>query len=193
MVGLCLWNYLTTVTTQGCHCLFQSEKYIRQCPAPMAIYPLRVMLGASFHFAMALSVAIVLRWLFIGFDNLPALIHLVPVLILLLVLGWSIAILTGFANTYFPDTQNLSEVGLQILFYATPVIVPAEVFINKGLGWIVDYNPVAAMLQVLREPILHGTSPSLPVYATAVTSVSILAGAAALTLYKLQRKIIFQL
>jgi ABC-type polysaccharide/polyol phosphate export permease len=151
------------------------------------------MLGASFHFLMALGVAIALRWLFLGFDNLSALIHLVPVLVLLFVLGWSIAILTGFANTYFPDTQNLSEVGLQILFYATPVIVPAEVFINKGLGWIVQYNPVAAMLQVLREPILHGTSPSLPVYATAVSSVAILAGAAALTLYKLQRKIIFQL
>lgn len=193
MIGLCLWNFLTTVVLQGCHCLFQGEKYIRQYPAPMGIYPLRVTLGAAFHFLMALAVAIVLRWMFKGFDNLPALIHIVPTLLMLFILGWSLAVLTGFANTYFPDTQNLSEVALQILFYGTPIMYPAEVLRNKGMGWLIDYSPLAALVETLRQPILNGTHPSMQAYGVAIGTVTIFALAAIGTLKHLEKKIIFQL
>jgi ABC-2 type transport system permease protein len=42
--------------------------------------------------------------------------------VLLFLLGWSLAVLSGFANVYFRDTQHLCEVGFQILFYATPIV-----------------------------------------------------------------------
>src|SRR5205823_3275105 len=54
MAGLTFWSFVGAVTVGGCQCFFQGESYIRQHPAPMAIYPLRNMLGASFHFSMAL-------------------------------------------------------------------------------------------------------------------------------------------
>ena len=48
--GLIFWNYITTNCTQGCHCFFLGESYIRQHPAPLAIYPLRTTLGAGSPF-----------------------------------------------------------------------------------------------------------------------------------------------
>src|SRR5260221_10868882 len=42
--GLATWNYLMTATLQGCQCFFQGESYIRQHPAPLAVYPLRTAL-----------------------------------------------------------------------------------------------------------------------------------------------------
>src|SRR5713101_906048 len=38
MSGLTFWNFIVTVSIQGTHCFFQGECYIRQYPAPMAIY-----------------------------------------------------------------------------------------------------------------------------------------------------------
>ena len=40
LAGLTVWNFLTSVMTQGCQSFLQGESYIRQHPAPLAIYPL---------------------------------------------------------------------------------------------------------------------------------------------------------
>ena len=45
---------------------------------------------------------------------------------MLFLLAWSLAVLAGFANVYFQDTQHLCEVGFQILFYLTPIMYPEE-------------------------------------------------------------------
>src|SRR5262245_11940489 len=60
LAGLACWQFIVTVTTNGCQCLFQGEAYIRQYPAPMAIYPLRTALGGTVHFGIALAVVIAL-------------------------------------------------------------------------------------------------------------------------------------
>ena len=57
--GLCCWDYVVTATKQGCQCFFAGESYIRQHPAPLAIFPLRVALAETFHFLVALGVGIV--------------------------------------------------------------------------------------------------------------------------------------
>ena len=193
MIGMCFWNFITACTLQGGQCLFQGEAYIRQYPAPLAIYPLRTALGASFHFGMSLLVVLALRWGFLGFDNLKTLIAVVPALLLMFVLGWSLAALSGFLTAYFPDMQHLSEVALQILFYATPIIYPASMLRSKGLGLLVDINPIACILQLFRDPILAATFPSMRTLGIACLTVSVLAGSAMLTLSRLQKTIIFQL
>src|SRR5438874_2169218 len=60
LAGLATWNYVLTVVQHGCHCFFIGESYIRQYPAPLAIYPLRTALGGTVHFLLALSVVILL-------------------------------------------------------------------------------------------------------------------------------------
>ena len=53
--GLIFWNFITTAMNQGCLCFFLGESYIRQHPAPLAIYPLRTTLGAGIHFGIGLA------------------------------------------------------------------------------------------------------------------------------------------
>ena len=78
MAGLALWSYIVTSAVQGCFCMFLGESYIRQFPAPMAIYPLRTMLGAGFHFGLALGLVLVLAGCVRGFSNAWALLTLAP-------------------------------------------------------------------------------------------------------------------
>src|SRR5713101_250064 len=111
MAGLACWNFIMGSALGGCQCLFQGESYIRQHPAPLAIYPLRTALGGAIHFCLALMVVVTLSWILNGFGNLRALISLVPAIGLLLIMAWSIAVLASFANVYFQDTQHLTEVG----------------------------------------------------------------------------------
>jgi lipopolysaccharide transport system permease protein len=193
LAGLALWNYIMAVTTHSCLCFFYAESYIRQYPAPLGIYPLRSALGGAIHFLIALGVVIATAWVFKGFGNLRALVSLVPTLLLLLVFGWATAVLMGFATVFFKDTQHLSEVAFQILFYATPVLYKPEMLAQRGMGWLVAYNPLAAFMQLIREPVLEGRFPAWSAIALATATVLATTIAAVFTLWRLQNKLIFRL
>jgi ABC-type polysaccharide/polyol phosphate export permease len=193
LTGLCFWNTLTNVAGGGCSCLYQAETYIRQHPAPIGIYPLRTVLGAGFHFLVALAVALVLTWSFQGFTNLAALYCLAPALVILAVSFWSLAVLTGVANVFFPDTQHLVEVGLQLLFYMTPIMYPARLLEDIGMAWLVSYNPLASLVQLVRAPILEGQPASGATYGVALATMLAMFGAASLVLAKYERRLIFHM
>jgi ABC-type polysaccharide/polyol phosphate export permease len=193
MAGLASWNFILASTLQGCQCFFQGESYIRQYPAPLAIYPLRTALGAAVHFLLALVVVIGMTWYLHGLGDVTALLSLVPAFALLLIFGWSLALLSGFANVFFQDTQHLSEVVFQLLFYATPIIYPEKTLADNHMGWLVQYNPLVVILRLFREPILTGQAPSLTTFTTAAGIVTLVAGFAMLTLVRCQRRLIFYL
>lgn len=194
LIGLACWNYILTSTLTGCQCFFQAETYIRQLPTPMAIFPLRTVLGSAFHFSLALLVALALgTWNDPRVFNLPALASLLPSFILLLLAGWSIALLAGLATVYFRDTRHLAEVGFQALFYLTPIIYRPTLLSQRHLGWLLHCNPVVPFLDLLRQPIELGRVPSLFVYGQAAFIVVLLTGAAICALTRLEKQLIFHL
>ncbi len=193
MAGLAWWAYVTGVTIRGCQCFVEAESYIRQHPVPMAIYPLRTALGAMFHFLVALAVVLILTWCFKGFDNLAGLPCLLFGIGVLLVLGWSVAVLAGYVNTVFRDIQHISEIGFQVLFYLTPVMYPAEVLARTKMAWLVEYNPLVPFLRLVREPLLEGRVPPAGAFLAAAEMTLALTAAAVLLLGRLQRRVILYL
>ena len=194
LAGLVLWDYISTATKSGCHCFFQGEQYIRQHPAPIAIYPLRTALGETVHFLLALCVVFGLSWFLYGFSNLPALLSLVPTLVLLFLFAWALALIAGFANVYFQDTQHLTDVGFQILFYATPIIYPLEQFSERPrLTALIRCNPLIPFFDLVREPIVHGTVPGPWTFMQATLTVLALGLFAVFVCHRAQRQLIFHL
>lgn len=205
--GLTFWGFISASVVQGCGCFFQGESYIRQFPAPMAIYPLRNVLGAAFHFSIGLLLAIVIG-LFNGpdvregfgnpsadrFDQLLALPSLLPTCILLLLLGWSLSILFGLLSVRFRDTRHLTEIALQGLFYLTPIMYRIDTFKNQHrLTLLLRGNPLVPFLDLLREPILFGRIPSLATYGTAASVVLLVALTATAAMRIEERRLIFHL
>jgi ABC-type polysaccharide/polyol phosphate export permease len=193
MAGLAWWNYVLNTTLTGCQCLFRGEGYIRQYPAPMAIYPLRTALGGMVHFLIALGVAVGLSWLFQGFANVPVLLTLLPSLLLLFAFGWALATLAGFATVWFNDTQHLAEVGFQILFYATPIMYKADMLRGSRFHGLLQLNPLIPLLDLVRDPIVSGTAPTARAFLTAALIVAATSVLAAWVMSRLQKRIIFQM
>jgi ABC-type polysaccharide/polyol phosphate export permease len=194
MAGLAFWAYVQTVSLQGCHSFYNAQAYIRQFPAPMAIYPLRTVLGSAFHLCIALLLALCLTWAFLGLPRPLVLLALVPVLLLLLALGWALATLFGLATVRFRDLHHLSEIGLQGLFYLTPVMYPPHLLTGRGrLAMLMRFNPLMPFLNLLRTPILDGALPDPSDWLAAGLIVLAAVGVAALALWQEERRIIFHL
>jgi ABC-type polysaccharide/polyol phosphate export permease len=201
MVGLACWNYILTAMLAGCQCFFQGESYIRQFPAPMAIYPLRTVLGAAFHLFLALAVGFGLALMAGGARNWDpqALLTLPATFLLLLLAGWSLATLAGLATVFFRDTRHLAEVGFQVVFYLTPIFYPKALLASHGLNWIVDWNPIVPFLELVRQPIgamtgdVAATVPGFEVFARAAFVTLLLASGAMFALTRLEKRLIFHL
>jgi ABC-type polysaccharide/polyol phosphate export permease len=191
--GISFWNFFSGSALLGCQCIHQGETYIRQHPAPLAIYPLRTVLAMGFHFLLALMLVVILSWCMNGFGNLATLWCLVPALLMFFVFGWSVTILTGIANVYFPDSQHLAEVGLQILFYATPVIYPPETLSRAGLQAVFTLNPIGAYLRLIREPVIDARIPDVATFGLAAGGTAVMALLAILVLVKCERRLVLHL
>jgi lipopolysaccharide transport system permease protein len=195
--GLTFWGFILSVVMQGCHCFIQGESYIRQHPAPLAIYPLRTTLGAGFHFLLGFSIVLVFVWYMRGLQSPLALLSLVPSFALLFVIGWSLAACVGVANVMFQDAQHIIEVLMQIMFYATPIIIPAKLLLTKlaksHLEWLLDINPFAVLLNLLQQPLLEGQVPSLTKAGIGAVVCLLSVGIASLALLRFEKRLIFYL
>jgi len=191
LTGLCFWHFLTHVVSAGCQSIRSAEAYILQHHVPMAVYPLRFAIVGAFHFVMAMIPAVILTMRH-GSPQPEALLVVPLAFLLLVIFGWSMATIFGITNLYFPDTQHFCQVGLTILFYSTPIIWQAEMLRARGLGWLIDYNPLAAFVDLFRSPLLHGTVPSTQAMLLVLITIGVSLLVAALLLATCERKIIFR-
>ena len=194
LCGLTFWGFISAAVMQGCQCFLEGESYIRQHPAPLAIYPLRTVLGAGFHFLLGFSINLIFVWILKGFGNLPALVSLVPTFLLVFILVWSLAICMGLVTVMFQDAQHLVEILMQVLFYATPIIIPPEAWEGRRLvSCVMHLNPLAAFLELIRDPLLKGQIPSLHAYGFAALTTLAIAGIAMLGMKRFEKNLIFYL
>lgn len=193
VTGFLCWNFIVACANSGCQCFFHAESYIRQCPLPLAVYPLRTTLGALFHFSMALVVVNVIAAYLVGTAPVNAIMSLIPTIALMFLFGWSLAVIFGLSNVYFQDTQHLTEVGFQILFYLTPIIYRAEDLKDHPFAWVFHLNPVVAFLNLVRTPLLRHDVPLWVEYGQAAGITAVAVAVASALLARLQKRLIFHL
>jgi ABC-type polysaccharide/polyol phosphate export permease len=193
LCGIALWNFVTAIVTEGCHTFYAAEGYIRSERTPLAIFPLRTLLASMFHFLVILAVTLVVTSLARGFPNVMPLLTLLATLAVLCLFGWAVATLMGVAAAYFPDVQHLSTIGLQMLFYLTPILYPAGMLEGKKIGLILKLNPLGAFVDLLRTPILDGRVPALASFYFALGFSLLLVAAAITLLARCEKRLIFAL
>jgi ABC-2 type transport system permease protein len=84
------------------------------------------------------------------------LLPLVMVVQLLFILG--LTYLMAIAGTYVPDVAEVMRPVIRGMFFATPILWPAGK-LPESLAWIVDYNPLAYLVESYRALILYGELP----------------------------------
>lgn len=193
MTGFAVWTYLSTSVTEGSMTFYRAEGFIRSYPAPLGVYPLRVTLGISLHLLTTLVATLVATTIVNGIPSLWSLVSLGPTLVLLFLFGWATTVLCGIANVYFPDTQHLAQIGLQILFYLTPIIYPTKSIGGQGFVTLLAFNPITPLITLVRDPIVCSQVPPFQMYLAAIATTTMLVTVANILLLRLQNHIVFKL
>ncbi len=191
--GMAPWSFISSAFIEGCQSIRKAEKFMRVYPAPIAIYGLRTLCSASFHFLVILVVSLLFSWALGGVGNLAALFSLIPAVALLLVWGFSIILIFGVLDAYFPDNKHIVQVALQMLFYMMPIIYPPESLHNEFFRKFIDYNPLASFVVLIRMPITGGAVAPLGAWLMASVTTFVSLAIAAWVVHVTERRIIFQL
>ena len=194
--GMCVWEFIRNSLTTGCTTFIRNEAYIRQCPLPVSIYPLRTVLGVAIHFLISLFVVVTLVSL-LNWETGPirVLWAVIPSVLMVIVFAWSVSTLAAFANVYFHDTQHIVDVGAQLWFFITPIIYMRSHLDNKQMGWVADLNPVYTYISLIRDPLVFDGHPipTAEAYAHGASLTLVTFGLACGAIAWLHRKLIFQL
>jgi lipopolysaccharide transport system permease protein len=190
-LGIICWQFLNESIVQGCNSFRLGGTYLRVRPVPIAIFPLRIVLSAGIHALIGLGAGVAAIWWLKGIDQPLVLLSLAPVLVILAVTAWSLACICGILHTLFSDTQQIAEITLQALFYATPVIyLPESLHPSGWLHRLVECNPFASFLELVRRPLLHGELPSAHAFVIASAFMSVTALAAWLAVRSAERRMV---
>lgn len=183
--GILVWGFVCTAVTTGCGSLTGAASYIRQKKLPLAIYPLKSVISAFVVFnvgIVGLGIWVVaIKPGNLGFSWLSLIVSF-PILFFL---GWPLAVLAGLINTKFRDFQQFIGLILRAVWYMSPVFLKPKLFRDHNLSYLVDYNPVAHILRLIRAPMLEGSFPTLTDYAYALGTVAFVTAIAA---YKIRRE-----
>ena len=114
---------------------------------------------------------------------------LVPSLALILVTITGMSLMVGMISARYKDVSYLIGIVMQMLFFLSPVFWLTNNLPPKR-QFLVDYNPFAQMLELVRKPLL-GASPSLYNWAFVIllTMATWLGALIALTLYR--KRVVF--
>lgn len=167
-----VWNLISGIITDGCITFIQSENYIKQIPLPKSIYILRSITRNLFNFCHNFFILPFTYLIFPQPLNINYL--LAPLgLILILLAGFFITMLLGVLCTRFRDLPQIVGNIVQLAFFITPIMWPANALRHNMTNFGI-YNPFAAFLNVLSEP-LRGITPSYSSYLVSLSTIILLA------------------
>jgi ABC-2 type transport system permease protein len=160
ITGLVLYTYFSETTGQGLTSLVGHEPLIRKVPVPLLVIPLAIALRA--FFTLALNLVAVGVFLAAGDVPVTATWLAFPLLLGVL-LVYSAAVGALLADLYVPfrDLSSIWEIGLQLMFWGSPIIYPIESVPEGFLRDLILCNPLADIIAETRHVLIDPNAPSV--------------------------------
>jgi len=160
LAGITVWNYFTACLNGTSDTFKGNAAIFGKVYFPRIITPLSVVISNLIKFGIQFFIFVVFYCYFYiqGFDlTLNAWVLLFPVLIIIMgILGLGLGMLISSMVTKYRDFSNLIAFGIQLLMYLSAVMYPMELIKEKlpKFGWLVEYNPLAYIIQTSRYMLL---------------------------------------
>jgi ABC-2 type transport system permease protein len=180
LLGVVLFTFFAEATGGAVACVIERENLVRRINFPRLAIPMSVVLTATFNLGLNLVVVLIFG-VALGIDPRWTWLELPILLLGLFLFSVGLAMLLSALFVRFRDIRPIWEVMLQMLFYASMILVPYEIVEAKfeTTAKILLLNPLAAIIQQARYAFVDPTEPAT---ATAMGSLLTLAGPVAITL-----------
>lgn len=167
--GLLPWNFFSSAVTGGMGSLIANANLLRKVFfwRPTLVVATVLSLDVTFGFEL---VVLFIALLVAGSMPLPWLPLMVVAVLLLTLFALGIALLLSVAVVYFRDTEHFVGIGMQLWFYATPIVYPYSLIQDQAarmrasgndfpLETVYRLNPMVRFVDVFRSMLYENTFP----------------------------------
>jgi ABC-type polysaccharide/polyol phosphate export permease len=172
ILGLVPWHFLSHAWTDGTSCFLHHAEVIKRTSVPAWVVALGSVLSHVLNLGFAsLSVLPLIAFYPSAFHVSLALLILPLVVLFLVALGVGLALVSAVSNVVFRDVGYIVNSALVVLFWATPIFYPMD-RLGPFARRLMLLNPMAAVIQCIRDVVLKGVVPPASVLMAAFVTCS---------------------
>ena len=177
LAGITTWNYFKECLSATSDTFKKNEQIFGKVYFPRIIMPMSIVLSNLLKFGIQLLILIafyIYYALYAGSAIRPSeYLFLFPVLILCMgMLGLGLGMIISSMVTKYRDLTFLVSFGIQLLMYISLVVIPLSLFQEKGVEWLVMYNPMGYIIEMARFLLLNeGNISQFGILYTIVSSI----------------------
>ncbi|TCN56385.1 ABC transporter permease [Flavobacterium circumlabens] len=161
LAGITVWNYFTACLNGTSDTFKANAGIFGKVYFPRIITPISVVISNLIKFGIQffIFIAFYCYYYIQGRDlSLNGMVLFFPLLIVVMgILGLGLGMLISSMVTKYRDFSYLITFGIQLLMYLSAVMYPMELIKQKlpAYGWIVQYNPLAYIIETSRYMLLN--------------------------------------
>lgn len=157
-LGIVVWGLISSMVTEACTVFTGADSYLQQVPMPKTIFVYRMLVRNLVTFAHNVTIV---PLLYLAFQIMPGWpVLLAPIgLAIATINGFWIGVLVGMLCARFRDLPQMVNSLMQIAFFVTPVMWRQDQ-LPPEMSWLVDVNPLASLLRLIRDPLLGRVPPA---------------------------------
>jgi lipopolysaccharide transport system permease protein len=160
LAGITTWNYFKECLTATSDTFKKNEQIFGKVYFPRIIMPMSIVVSNLLKFGIQLLILIAF-YIYYAF-YLGAVIRpneylfLFPILVVCMgILGLGLGMIISSMVTKYRDLTFLVSFGIQLLMYISLVVIPLSLFQEKGVEWLVMYNPMGYIIEMARYLLLN--------------------------------------
>lgn len=153
--GLVIWGFFSTGLSNAANSMVNNSNIIKKVYFPRLIIPISAILSSSVDFVISLVLFLVvvlyyqvpINWLNLLF---------IPVALLLISLSTlGIGMFLSALNIKYRDVRYILPFFIQGMLFVSPIMFPVSITNNEIAATILQFNPVAGALELIRSVFLN--------------------------------------
>ncbi|SHG93542.1 ABC transporter permease [Flavobacterium defluvii] len=168
LAGITVWNYFAACLTGTADTFKTNANIFGKVYFPRIITPLSVVISnlVKFGIQFLIFIAFYIFYYFNGYNLIlnPSILFFPLLIAVMGLLGLGLGMIISSMVTKYRDFSYLITFGIQLLMYLSAVMYPMELIKSKlpSYGWIVEYNPLAYIIETSRYMLLNFGQISVP-------------------------------
>jgi len=159
LVGIVIWFFFNEATHAALTSVVANTDMLRKAYFPRWILVVAALVSSTMTLAVNMALILVLglifHWYHIGLQSL----FVIPLLLELFCLALGLGLILAAIYVYFRDLGHIWDVVLQLLFYASGIVVPWFTLVPRPVLVFIAMNPVAQITEDVRRAIVTPVIP----------------------------------
>lgn len=157
--GLLTWGLFFEIVSRNKNLFIENANLIKKVSFPKLCLPIIVTISSLISFFIIFTIFVIFMILTKNFPGINFL-YIFPILLLQLLFSFGVGLMFSVINVYFRDVGQLLDIGLQFLFWGTPIVYTLSIT-PEWVQYLLAFNPLAIFIGTYQNIMLTNTPPEM--------------------------------